>query len=131
MKPTKDPTPAEIAAECLLIQLPWSPDETLKRLRSDLRPIVRTADRRLVAVVRKTPTTRLAWRCLSENFSPKNSGSATLANHAAFAPERVGVWAKNLVNGIVGMDGCCPCQRSIPIKTLCLWPSCRRLAVNE
>jgi hypothetical protein len=38
MTATKDPTPAEIAAACLLIQSGWTPDEKLKRLRSDLRP---------------------------------------------------------------------------------------------
>ncbi len=35
---SKDPTPTEIAAACLLIQAGWTPDEKLKRLRSDLRP---------------------------------------------------------------------------------------------
>ena len=37
MKAT-DPTPAEIAAACLLIQSTWTPEERMKRLRSDLRP---------------------------------------------------------------------------------------------
>ena len=37
MKAT-DPTPAEIAQRCAEIQATWTPDEKLKRLRSDLRP---------------------------------------------------------------------------------------------
>ena len=47
---TKDPSPAEIAAACLRIQAGWSADETMRRLRVDLRPQVRCADGRLVAV---------------------------------------------------------------------------------
>ena len=50
MKPNADPSPAEIAAACLLIQAIWAPDERLRRLRVDLRPMVRAADGRLVAV---------------------------------------------------------------------------------
>ena len=50
MTKLNDPTAAEIAAACLLIQATWSPDERLRRLRADLRPMVTTADGRLVAV---------------------------------------------------------------------------------
>ena len=39
-----DPTPAEIAAACLLIQAGWSEQEKLKRLRSDLRPTYTRCD---------------------------------------------------------------------------------------
>ena len=49
MKPA-DPTPADIAGACLLIQSAWTPDERMRRLRSDLRPQVRAADGRLVSV---------------------------------------------------------------------------------
>ena len=45
-----DPTPDEIAAACLEIQAIWTPDERQRRLRADWRPMVRTADSRLVAV---------------------------------------------------------------------------------
>lgn len=34
----RDPSPAEIAAECLLIQAGWTERERLSRLRADLRP---------------------------------------------------------------------------------------------
>ena len=47
MKP-QDPTPAEIAERCLRIQAEWSPEMRMRRLRCDLRPMVRTADDRLV-----------------------------------------------------------------------------------
>ena len=49
MKPA-DPSPAEIAAACLLIQATWTADERQRRLRVDQRPQVRCADSRLVAV---------------------------------------------------------------------------------
>ena len=42
----RDPTPAEIEAECLLIQATWSDAERLRRLRSDLQPYFRRADGR-------------------------------------------------------------------------------------
>ena len=45
MKP-KDPTPEQIAAECLLIQSGWSDRERLSRLRSDQRPMFTTCDGR-------------------------------------------------------------------------------------
>ena len=45
-----DPTPTEIAAACQLIQSTWTPAERMRRLRSDQRPMVETADGRLVAV---------------------------------------------------------------------------------
>jgi len=48
MKP--DPSPEEIAAACLQIQATWSPDERLRRLRFDERPMVKAADDRLVSV---------------------------------------------------------------------------------
>ena len=38
MAATKDPTPEEIAAACLLIQAGWTEAERMERLRSDLRP---------------------------------------------------------------------------------------------
>ena len=44
MTATKDPTPSEIAAACLLIQATWTPAEKLKRLRSDLRPYYTRCD---------------------------------------------------------------------------------------
>lgn len=47
---SNDPTPADIAAACLEIQAGWTPNERLRRLRSDQRPMVETADGRLVAV---------------------------------------------------------------------------------
>jgi len=43
----EDPTPAEIAAACLLIQAGWSEAERMKRLRVDLRPVHTLADGRL------------------------------------------------------------------------------------
>ena len=46
----QDPTPEQIAAACLEIQATWTPDEKQRRLRVDLRPMVPTADGRLVAV---------------------------------------------------------------------------------
>ncbi len=49
MKPT-DPTPAEIESACREIRDGWTPDEALRAMRADLRPMVRTADGRLVAV---------------------------------------------------------------------------------
>lgn len=49
MKPT-DPTPAEIHLACLQVRSTWTPDERLRRLRCDLRPMVRCADDRLVSV---------------------------------------------------------------------------------
>ena len=47
MAATRDPTPAEIAQRCAEIQATWTPDEKLKRLRSDLRPMHMLADGRL------------------------------------------------------------------------------------
>ena len=44
MTATKDPSPAEIAAACLLIQAGWSETERLKRLRVDLRPTYTRCD---------------------------------------------------------------------------------------
>ena len=44
MTATKDPTPEEIAAACLLIQATWTPEERLKRLRVDLRPVFTLCD---------------------------------------------------------------------------------------
>ena len=44
MTATKDPTPAEIAAACLLIQAGWSETERMKRLRADLRPTYTRCD---------------------------------------------------------------------------------------
>jgi hypothetical protein len=35
---SNDPTPEEIAQRCAEIQAGWSPEERMKRLRSDLRP---------------------------------------------------------------------------------------------
>ena len=49
-KPNADPSPEEIAAACREIQSTWSPDERLRRLRSDLRPTVACADGRHVSV---------------------------------------------------------------------------------
>ena len=46
----QDPSPEQIAAACAEIQRGWSPDERLRRLRSDLRPQVLTADGRLEPV---------------------------------------------------------------------------------
>jgi len=39
-----DPTPAEIAAACLLIQAGWTEAERMKRLRADLRPTYTRCD---------------------------------------------------------------------------------------
>ena len=47
---TTDPSPDEITALCLAIQAGWPPDERHRRLRVDLRPVVRCADGRLVSV---------------------------------------------------------------------------------
>ena len=44
MAATRDPSPEEIAAECLLIQATWSAREKLSRLRSDLRPTYTRCD---------------------------------------------------------------------------------------
>ena len=49
MKPT-DPTPEQIETACREIRDGWSPDEAQRALRADLRPMVRTADGRLVSV---------------------------------------------------------------------------------
>jgi hypothetical protein len=38
MAKKREPTPTEIAAECLLIQSTWTAAERMKRLRPDLRP---------------------------------------------------------------------------------------------
>ena len=43
-KQQPDPSPEEIAERCLAIQSEWSPEERMKRLRVDLRPVVRLAD---------------------------------------------------------------------------------------
>jgi hypothetical protein len=40
----EDPSPAEIAAACLLIQAGWTEAERMKRLRSDLRPTYTRCD---------------------------------------------------------------------------------------
>ena len=50
MSPKHDPSPAELHQACLLIQSTWTPDEAFKRLRADLRPMVQSADGRLVAM---------------------------------------------------------------------------------
>ncbi len=42
----RDPTPAEIAERAAEIRAGWSPDELLKRLRSDWRPDYQLADGR-------------------------------------------------------------------------------------
>jgi hypothetical protein len=42
----RDPSPDEIAAACREIRATWSPEETLKRLRADLRPWFRRCDGR-------------------------------------------------------------------------------------
>lgn len=39
-----DPSPAEIKAMCLQIQASWTPAEKLRRLRVDLRPMIRAVD---------------------------------------------------------------------------------------
>jgi hypothetical protein len=46
MTATKDPTPEQIAAACLLIQADWTPAERMRRLRSDLRPSFTSCDGR-------------------------------------------------------------------------------------
>jgi hypothetical protein len=43
-----DPTPEQIAERCAEIQRGWSAEMRLRRLRADLRPMVRCADSRLV-----------------------------------------------------------------------------------
>jgi len=50
MSTKPDPSPNELALACLQIQSHWTPDERLKRLRADLRPMVKAADDRLVSV---------------------------------------------------------------------------------
>jgi hypothetical protein len=42
----RDPTPEQIAERAAEIRSGWSPEETLKRLRSDLRPSVVLCDGR-------------------------------------------------------------------------------------
>ena len=44
MTATRDPSPAEIAAACLLIQAGWTEAERMKRLRADLRPTYTRCD---------------------------------------------------------------------------------------
>jgi hypothetical protein len=44
MTQNADPSPEQIAAACREIRAGWSPEETLRRLRSDLRPTYRRAD---------------------------------------------------------------------------------------
>jgi hypothetical protein len=44
MTATRDPSPEEIRLACLLIQATWTPDEKMKRLRSDLRPTFTRCD---------------------------------------------------------------------------------------
>ena len=39
-----DPTPEEIRLACLEIQSTWTPEERMKRLRSDLRPTYSRCD---------------------------------------------------------------------------------------
>jgi len=43
----QDPSPDEIAERCAEIQLSWTPQERLRRLRADWRPMVKAADDRL------------------------------------------------------------------------------------
>ena len=50
MNTKPDPSPRELAQACAEIQSTWSADERLRRLRSDLRPMVSCADGRLLAV---------------------------------------------------------------------------------
>jgi len=50
IKQKRDPKPAEIAERCAEIQLSWSQQERMRRLRPDWRPQVRAGDGRLVAV---------------------------------------------------------------------------------
>jgi len=44
MAATRDPSPEEIAAACLLIQSTWTEAERMKRLRVDLRPTYQRCD---------------------------------------------------------------------------------------
>ena len=44
----QDPSPDEIAERCAEIQLSWTPQERLRRLRADWRPMVKAGDNRLV-----------------------------------------------------------------------------------
>jgi hypothetical protein len=44
MRKTKDPTPEQIAAACLLIQSGWTAREKMSRLRVDLRPTYQRCD---------------------------------------------------------------------------------------
>jgi hypothetical protein len=44
MAATRDPSPEEIAAACLLIQATWSAREKMSRLRVDLRPTYQRCD---------------------------------------------------------------------------------------
>ena len=46
MKKNSDPTPEQIAAECLEIQATWSQRERMSRLRADWRPMFSLADGR-------------------------------------------------------------------------------------
>lgn len=50
MAARKDPTPEEIAAQCLLIQATWTESERMSRLRADVRPEFRLADGRRQAM---------------------------------------------------------------------------------
>ena len=50
MSTKPDLSPSELHQSCLEIQAGWSPDERLRRLRSDERPTVKAADGRLVAM---------------------------------------------------------------------------------
>ena len=50
MSTKPDLSPSELHQSCLEIQAGWSPDERLKRLRADLRPMVKAADGRLVTM---------------------------------------------------------------------------------
>lgn len=46
MKTQHDPSPEEIERMCAEIQSTWTPDEKLRRLRADLRPMFKLADGR-------------------------------------------------------------------------------------
>ena len=50
MNTKPDPSPRDLSAACAEIQSGWTPDEAFKRLRADLRPMVQSADGRLVAM---------------------------------------------------------------------------------
>ena len=50
MNTKPDPSAAELAAACAEIQSHWTPDERFRRLRSDERPTVKSADGRLLAM---------------------------------------------------------------------------------